>query len=74
MKYYRLTSNTDKGTIVRTEGKIQHQYIKGKGWVRSGIMLEYFWPDSDLYEMYETITEKGAMRSIKEIENTIGGD
>ncbi len=41
IEYFKLTSQHDKGTIVRANGAIQHEYVAGKGWVRSGVLLEY---------------------------------
>jgi hypothetical protein len=66
MNYYRLLAPKDDGTIVRTEGRSQQQYIQGRGWIESGIMLEYFWPESDIVENYEEITEQEAIKLIKQ--------
>jgi len=63
-KYFRLTDKKNKDTIVKAEGRIQHQFIPGSGWVRSGILLEYQWPESPLYGYYETIPESEALKAI----------
>jgi hypothetical protein len=64
MRYYRLLDPKHKGTIVRGAGKIQEQFFPGKGWLRSGILLHYFSPESDTYDMYEEISEADALASI----------
>ncbi len=67
--YYVLTSNTNNGTIVRANGREQFRYYKGKGWIDSSIMMEYFCEFSPLYDMYDEITEVEALKRIEEIEN-----
>ncbi len=62
--YYRLLAPVHKGIIVRATPDERHQYVYGKGWVRSGIMLHYFLPDGDHYERYEEISEAEALASI----------
>ncbi|OQB15005.1 MAG: hypothetical protein BWY15_00820 [Firmicutes bacterium ADurb.Bin193] len=63
MTYFKLLDPKHKNTIVRAEGSSQQKFCKGKGWVDSGIMMQYFAPydDNDLYNMYEEITEQEAM-------------
>lgn len=67
MNYYKLTSNQDNGTIVRTQGRNHEQFIPKRGWVRSGILMKYFAPynDNELYNLYEEITETEALQLIK---------
>lgn len=65
MKYYKLLDPENKGIIVRAEGKNQEEYVPQKGWVRSGILLHYFWPESDTYDMFEEISESEALQAIK---------
>lgn len=64
--YYRLLDKLNKNTVVKADGRNQQQLIKGKGWVRSGIMIDYFSDESDTYNMYEEISEKEAMSIIGE--------
>lgn len=64
MKYYRLLDHEHKGTIVRAEGRVYEEHVPQKGWVRSGILIHYFWPDSDTYGMCEEISETEALSSI----------
>ncbi|MPW25957.1 hypothetical protein GC105_09155 [Alkalibaculum sp. M08DMB] len=64
MKYYRLLDPKNINTIVRAQGRSQQQYIKGKGWIESGILLDYQWPDSDTYDRYEEITELEALKHV----------
>lgn len=65
MKYYRLTDLNNRGTIVRSDGRKNFKYDKLRGWVRSGIMTQYFFPDSPVYDSYEEITEEVAMKLIE---------
>jgi hypothetical protein len=64
--YYRLLDPQHKGTIVKTEDKSQYQFELGKGWIRTGIMLDYFFPESDTFDQYEEITEDEASKSIQQ--------
>ncbi len=60
MKYYVLKDREHRGTIVRSEDGKSYKYDKGRGWVRSGIMSQYFFPDSPVYESYDEISEEEA--------------
>ena len=62
--YYRLLDPKHENMIVKAEGSIQQRYEPQKGWIRTGIMLEYFWPDSDAYNMYAEISEEEALKEI----------
>ena len=66
MIYYRLTDPGKNGTITRAEGRSQQQYVAGKGWVESGVMIRYFWPEDELFEQYVVITEAEAMKIVGE--------
>lgn len=55
IRYYRLLDTENYGTIVKTEGQRHYKLEDGK-WIRSGIMLHYFWPESDRFELYEELT------------------
>lgn len=64
MTYYRLLDQTHKGVIVRMEGREQQQFIPGRGWVDSGILIHYFWPESDTFERYKVISEDEALAEV----------
>jgi len=66
--YYRLLNRANHGQIVKGEGRNNFEFDADKQeWVRSGIMLDYFWPESDTFEMYEEISEEEAMKSIERV-------
>lgn len=67
MTFYRLLDFKNNNTVVRAEGRSQQQYILGRGWIESGIMIEYFCDESDTYNMYEEITEQQANKIISKI-------
>ena len=60
MEYFRLLDTVRNGTIVRADGPIQHEYVPGEGWVRSGVMMEYFNDESEFYDAYQEISESEA--------------
>jgi len=60
--YYRLLDPKRKGTIVKTDGNEQYLFDPKTGWIKTGVMLEYFWPDSDIYDRYEEISEQTARK------------
>ncbi|MFA9376241.1 MAG: hypothetical protein ACERKZ_05730 [Lachnotalea sp.] len=67
MIYYRLNDYENRGVLVKAiEGK-NFRYDKVRGWVRSGIMAQYFFPDSPVYESYEEITEEEANKLIEQM-------
>ncbi|HMM32985.1 MAG TPA: hypothetical protein PKB13_14540 [Clostridia bacterium] len=64
--YYRLNDASRKGMIVRADSaEEQYRFVPDKGWVRSGVMLHYFSPESPTYDMYEEISEKEALALIQ---------
>lgn len=65
MTYYRLLDPAHENIIVKAEGRVQYEYEKEKGWVRSGIMLHYFSDESPTYGQYEEISEEVAFNIIK---------
>lgn len=67
VEYVTLTDRGRNGTIVKCDGRIQHEYVKGKGWVRSGVLMEYFCDESPLYELYREIPEEEALRIIESV-------
>jgi len=64
--YYRLLDAAHDGVIVKTDGRLHYEYDPVKGWVRSGILLHYEWPESETYGMYEEITEAQANKAINQ--------
>lgn len=60
MRFYKLLDPENGGTIVRTEGRKQQQYVPGKRWVDSGIMMRYFCDEDEYYDRYVEISEKEA--------------
>lgn len=65
MIYFRLLDPKHENIIVRSEGAIRHQFIHGRGWVRSGIMYDYFSSASPVFDEYEEITEEEALKAIE---------
>lgn len=61
MTYYKLLDPKHKNTVVRADGRSQQKFCKDRGWVESGIMIQYFCDESDTYDMYEEITEQEAL-------------
>jgi len=63
--YYVLDDFANRGTIVKADGRIQYEYVKGSGWVRSGILIDYFCDESPVYDSYHTISEDETMKLIE---------
>jgi len=54
--------------IVRVNNENHHEDyfdMREKAWKPIGIMIRYFFPDSETFEMYEELSEKKAMKMIK---------
>ena len=66
--YYRLNDLDHLGLIVRTDGPIEHKYVTGMGWVKTGLMIHYFCDESDRYDMYTELSEEEALAAIKGME------
>jgi hypothetical protein len=64
MKYYVLKDLERRGTVVRSESGKSFKYDKERGWVRSGLMSQYFFPESPIYESYDEISEDEANKLI----------
>ncbi|WP_442759841.1 hypothetical protein [Enterococcus italicus] len=65
--YYKLTSLDYNGTIIRINTENHHEdyfNTKEKVWKPIGIMIRYFSPDSDIYEMYEELPKKEVMEAV----------
>ena len=58
MTYYKLLDRVNRGTVVRAEGENQQKHTAARGWVDSGIMIQYFCDESPVYDMYEEITKE----------------
>lgn len=70
MKYYRLLDTNHKNTILKIDGRKQFRYVFGEArWQRTGILLRYQNDSSVYYEMYESVSEKEALRFI-EVKNS----
>lgn len=65
MKFFVLNSTRDKDLIVKADGRKHYEYSKSNGWVRSGIMSDYYLPYGVYYDMYKEISEEEAMNLIK---------
>jgi hypothetical protein len=63
--YYILDDFEHRGTLIRSEGRKSFEYDKNEGWVRTGIMAQYRFPDSPVYESYHEITEEEANKLIE---------
>jgi len=72
--YYVLDDFANRGTIVKADGRIQYEYVKGSGWVRSGILIDYFCDESLLYDSYRTIPEGEATKLIENMKHTVPKD
>lgn len=59
-KYYRLLSEKDYNTIIKTDEKSQYKYDSLKGWIKTGLFMHYWWEESDTYDMYEEISPQEA--------------
>lgn len=67
MTYYKLIDEENMNIVVRGEGESQQAYIKGRGWIESGILMEYFCDESPFYNEYEKISEGEALRLIESL-------
>ncbi|AXY24775.1 hypothetical protein CL176_01390 [Suicoccus acidiformans] len=67
-RYYLLLSD-DEFNRVLVKKNIETREEKyfnptNNNWEAIGIMIRYFWPDSDTYDMYEELTEEEAMEIV----------
>lgn len=65
--YFKLTSNQHNGMIIRVNEENHHEEYfntETEKWTKIGIMLNYFFPESDTYDMYEELTEKEVKKII----------
>lgn len=56
--YYKLTSQQHNGIVVRVNEDHSENYFDSDEaqWKPIAIMIHYFWPESDTFEMYEELT------------------
>lgn len=66
MTYYKfkLLDSEYYNTIIKADGQKQYMYTDGKGWIRNGILTEYFNDESLYYDMYKVITQEEAQNII----------
>jgi hypothetical protein len=66
MNYFKLLDKENYGIIVRAKGRDQHEYSPGRGWVKSGALIQYFNDESEFYDLYEEISEGEALDLISD--------
>ena len=66
MSYYVLNDYEHRGTLIRSEGRKSFKYDKERGWVRTGIMAQFRFPDSPVYDSYYEITEEEANKIMEQ--------
>ena len=66
LEYVVLTDVDYRDMVVRMKGRDQWLYVYGKGWIETGIMIQYFYFDSPYYKSYEWISEDKARKIIEE--------
>lgn len=60
-KYYQLNDSKYNGLLIKMNQKNNEEFYfdkKNKQWQPIAIMIRYFWPESDTFEMYEELTDK----------------
>ena len=65
MTYYLLSDDANGLKIAMDDGEKEYEYIKGEGFVESGILLAYMWPDAPMYGNYKEISEEEAKQYMK---------
>ncbi len=65
MKFYVLDDIENRGIVIRSEGRKSFKYDKERGWVRTGIMAQYRFPESPVYDSYHEISEEEANKIIQ---------
>ena len=68
MTYYKLLDKRNRGEVVRAESRSSYyQFCFGEEKRnKTNIMTDYFWPDSDICDEYEEISETEAFALINE--------
>lgn len=59
--YFKLNDSNYNGMIVKKDRETREEFYfdtKNKSWKSISIMIRYFWPESDTFEMYESLSEK----------------
>jgi hypothetical protein len=65
--YCVLLDKDNYGTVVKADGSKQFMYDKVRGWVRSGILLDYQIPSGPKFGMYRDVTEQEALEIIQQL-------
>ncbi len=65
MKFYVLDDIENRGIVICSEGRKSFKYDKERGWVRTGIMAQYRFPESPVYDSYHEISEEEANKIIQ---------
>lgn len=65
MKYYLLSDDENGLKLAKDDGESEYEYVKGEGFVESGILLDYMWPDAPAFGQYKEISEAEAKEFIK---------
>jgi len=58
--YYKLNDYDNRGTVVKSEEGKSFKYDKSRGWVRTGLMSQYMFPESPVYGSYDEVSEAEA--------------
>lgn len=67
MKYVKLLDKLHKGLILKIDGRRQYTYSFGPdAWIETALYTFYTWPESDLYDQYEEVTEVEAIACLAE--------
>ncbi len=54
--YYMLYPGGNQIKFAKEENDTEYEYIEGEGWVESGILLDYMWPDAELFGEYREMS------------------
>ncbi|MGL5436601.1 MAG: hypothetical protein ACRDBO_14550 [Lachnospiraceae bacterium] len=63
VRYLMLTDYDNRGTIIKQIGRKFFRYVNND-WVRTGIMLGYFYPDAPEFDCYEVVSEEAAYQAL----------
>ncbi|MGC6768018.1 HD domain-containing protein [Enterococcus sp. LJL51] len=67
MKYYRLTDKLNFNEVIKDTNTYSYRYYFGlEKWVKTGIMIRYQWPEDELFDEYEEISETAAFQLLSE--------
>ncbi|MDL2285918.1 hypothetical protein LJC24_00570 [Desulfococcaceae bacterium OttesenSCG-928-F15] len=61
MRYYKLTDKLNNGEVIKEDNDNSYRYYFGtEKWIKTGIMIEYQWPEDELFGKYTEISESEA--------------